>query len=236
LKVHSPTPDKMHLFTLYFVDSGITAPKEKLHPFKWPGYDYIRWDQIDWFLGVSNKVSKIERPYTPDGASDLPPLWNRTITTRGRRGLATMKRRGTHLSKPKALLFTHIPIPEAFDSPDKDESGKDISWGHMGETSTIEGAQKTGGVFSAIKAQGDERDVVAFFHGHMHNNANCRRISSIFICLGGGASYAGYGKLGLERRARVIHISKYGERIDTWHRMEKTMGAVDPHLLYEEAI
>jgi len=97
----------------------------------------------------------------------------------------------------------------------------------MGETSTVEGAQKIGGIFSAIKAQGDDKDVIAFFHGHMHNNANCRRTSSIFICLNGGSSFAGYGKLGMERRTRIISISKFGEQVDTWHRMEKTPGAVE---------
>jgi hypothetical protein len=236
LKVHSPTPDNMHVFTLYFLDSGSTAPKEKLHPFAWPGYDYLRWDQIDWLLGISNKVKKIERPYSPDGARDLPPLWNRTSDVRGRGNIGSARKRGTHLSKPKALLFTHIPVPEAFDTPDKYENGSDISWGHMGETSTIQGAQKQGGIFSAIKAQGNDRDVIGFFHGHMHNNGGCRRTAGIFTCFSGGSSFAGYGKLGLERRTRVIYVSRFGEHIETWHRMEKTPGAVEPHTLYEEPL
>lgn len=224
----------MHLFTLYFFDSGENAPKEKLKPWKWTGYDYIRWDQIDWFLGVSNKIKMISRPYAPDGASDLPQLWNRSSTVRGRGRMGSIKRQGTHLSKPKALFFTHIPLPEAFATPDKDESGADLAWGPLGESSTLEGAQKAGGIFSAVRAQGAERDVVGFFHGHMHNNAGCRRTSDIWICFNGGSSFTGYGKMGLERRTRVINISKFGEKVETWHRMEKTPGAVEPHLLFEE--
>jgi hypothetical protein len=223
----------MHLFTLYFVDSGESAPKESLNPFaKWKGYDWIRWDQIDWFLTISNKISQIARPYTPDGAADLLPLWNRTVNVRG---MEKRKRQGSHLSKPKALFFTHIPVPEAFNPPDVDEDGHELSWGHMGEKSTVEGAQKKGGVFSAVVAQEQERDVIGFFHGHMHNNAGCRRTSGVWICFNGGSSFAGYGKLGLERRSRVIQLSKWGEQVDTWHRFESTSGAVEPHLLYRES-
>jgi hypothetical protein len=225
LKLQSPTPDSMHLFTLYFVDSGQLAPKESLNPWaKWAGYDYIRQDQIDWFLQASNKISSIIRPYVPDGAKDLAPLWNRT------------RREESHLAKPKALFFTHIPLPETFSPPDKDSNGNEIAWGPFGELSTVEGAQKKGGIFQAIVAQEEEqRDVVGFFHGHMHNNAGCRRVSGLYICFNGGSSFAGYGKVGLERRSRVLHITKWGQQVDTWHQMESTLGAVDPHLLYSSS-
>ena len=236
LKLHSPTPDDMHLFTLYFLDSGDTAPRNTFKPWEKPAYDYIRMDQIDWLLGISNKISKIARPYTPDGARDLPPLWNRTLV----RGAAPLgqqgKRQGTHLSKPKAFLFTHIPLPEAFSPPDKDADGHELSWGPLAETATTEGGQKQGGIFHALITQEHERDVIGFFHGHMHNNAGCRRTSSIWICFNGGSSFAGYGTTPMERRARVLSISKWGEQVDTWHRMEHTPGPVEPHRLYQESV
>ena len=237
LKLHSPTPDNMHVFSLYFIDSGVNAPKERLRPWKWTGYDYIRKDQVDWFLGVSNKIPRIARPYTPDGASDLGKLWKRSARVRGAGPPGEAKKRqGTHLSKPKALLFTHIPVPEAFSPPDKDEKLKEVIWGHLGEKSTLEGAQKLGGIFNAITVQGKERDVVAMFHGHMHNNSGCRRVAGIYICFNGGSSFAGYGHTGLQRATRIINISHFGEKVETWHRMETTAGAVDPHVLYEEAV
>lgn len=233
LKLHSPTPDKMHVFTLYFLDSGINAPRETLKPWKWTGYDYIRQDQIDWFLGVSNKVGKMERPYRPDGASDLGRLWNRTEPIVKRRSRYEI-RQEKHLSKPRALLFTHIPVPEAFAIPDKDAKGEKMIWGHLGEKSTIQGAQARGGIFDAIKKQGAESDVIAMFHGHMHNNSGCRRTSSIWICFGGGSSYAGYGDRKKKRMSRVINISKFGELVETWHRTESQDGPTKSHVLYQE--
>jgi hypothetical protein len=46
VRLISPTPDRTHLFTLYFLDSGEAAPKStalKLLPGKlgWAGYDYM---------------------------------------------------------------------------------------------------------------------------------------------------------------------------------------------------
>lgn len=263
IEVHSPTPDDMHLFTLYFADSGIAAPREKWKPWKWNGYDWIRKDQIDWFLQVSAKWKKIARPYMPDGAKDLGRLWKvkRKSTT-----MATMNAiverqkqaggaaaavtapssggevwdaqasKATHLAKPKALFFCHIPIPEAFAPVDKDAStGAKLEFGTEQESATFEGGQKYGGIFDAIVAQpAEDRDVIGFFHGHMHINAACKRVTGLWVCLNGGSSFAGYGKLGFPRRTRVIELQQWGERVKTWHRYEGRKERIDENNLYEE--
>lgn len=200
IELHSPAPDDMHLFTLYLLDSGSAAPKDKWKPWKWNGYDWIRKDQIEWFLKVSAKWKKIARPYMPDGAKDLGRLWKvkrRSGTALSpsslvlRQSAATGEvwngnaTKATHLAKPKALFFCHIPIPEAFAPVDKDpHTGSKLEFGEEQEGATFEGGQKNGGIFDAIVAQPqEERDVVGFFHGHMHINAACRRVTGLWICL-----------------------------------------------------
>ena len=42
IKLRSPTVDSMHLFTMYFLDSGAYAPKDPWRPFSNTGYDWIR--------------------------------------------------------------------------------------------------------------------------------------------------------------------------------------------------
>lgn len=49
---------------------------------------------------------------------------------------------------------------------------------------------------------------------------NCRRVKGVWFCFGGGGSYAGYGRLGFDRRFRVYEISDYGETIRTYKRTE----------------
>lgn len=105
---------------MYFLDSGSYASGY----FDWFGffkpteYDYLRQDQINWFLQESGmfhfhhlrcllmlregSIAAIERPFTPDGANDLGKVWPRQsdqITPSTRK-----------LAKPNALMFFHIPL------------------------------------------------------------------------------------------------------------------------------
>lgn len=249
IKLQSPAPDSMHLFTLYFLDSGAYAPTDAWHPFKFTGYDWIRSDQVDWILETSGKIAKIARPYVPDGAKDLDKLWDRTerrrraASVRGKRperadgadaGKVWDAGAKSHLSKPKALLFVHIPVPEVFDPPDRDEQGAELIFGERRETTTVEGAQKNRGIMKALEAQVDDRDVVALLHGHMHNNVGCQRTRGIWTCFNGGSSFAGYGQRGFERRTRILHLARWGEAVETWERHEKTPGRIEQHVLYTE--
>lgn len=65
--------------------------------------------QRDWFLSESNKIDPIERPFTPDGASDLGHVWARN---EGRQMEAGGIDGGVNkrLAKPNALMFFHIPL------------------------------------------------------------------------------------------------------------------------------
>lgn len=228
VKLRSPKPDKIHLFTLYLLDSGEYAPVDHWHPFKFSGYDWVRPDQIEWFKDISKKVSGIERPYEGDGAKDLGKIWQRD-------GDLVERDQQRYLSKPKAFMFVHIPVPEAFDAADRQIGSEVTQFGEMKEIKTVEGAQKKAGLFSAILDRPkEEQDVIGFFHGHMHMNAGCRRVKGVWICFNGGSSFAAYGEKGFDRRTRIINISNWGQKVDTWQVMESTPGRFEQHTLFEE--
>ena len=111
-----------HLLTLYFLDSGsyYTGVWDWFGIFHPTEYDYLRQDQIDWFLQESctyhvhytyrssqthNRlaaIDSVERPFTPDGAKDLGGIWAR------QNGQVIPGER--RLAKPNALMFFHIPM------------------------------------------------------------------------------------------------------------------------------
>ncbi|TNY21815.1 hypothetical protein DMC30DRAFT_411233 [Rhodotorula diobovata] len=145
-------------------------------------------------------------------------------------------------AKPNAMVFFHIPLRTAYDAEiDVAPSGKRL---RVGQRLEGEGASKTDSGFfeQAILAQGelpvsrDEGDtpVDAFWdgeatapttgrpevkvlaHGHCHISSDCRRVKGVWICFGGGATYAGYGNPAFSRRMRVYQLSDFGERIETY--------------------
>lgn len=199
INIMSPAADRTNLFNLYFFDSGADAPKHF-----WTlssKYDWIRQDQVEWFLKQSAKVRKILRPYRPDGAADLPKLdW---IESEGARNTRPAEPRqeeswdagasqGQTMTKPNAIAFVHIPLPEFF------SVGGDIRMGpNATEASSIHGAQSQGGFFQAIQDQegAGDRDVRAIVSGHVHNNAWCKSINDskgkpdfLWGCFAGGSS------------------------------------------------
>lgn len=113
--LRSPTSDAQHLFTLYFLDSGADAPNiSSWLPWKWSGwngYDWVRPDQVTWFLEKSRAVKQRIVPYAPQGRG----------TTSGNAGVA--------VRKSPALLWCHIPLPEAYDKVDRDEQGRKVKFG-----------------------------------------------------------------------------------------------------------
>ena len=130
-------------------------------------------------------------------------------------------RRGSHASRPPGMLFVHIPLPEAWDAPDRDGDHEYIVGSRQERVGRV-GGQLRRGIFDAVQRAQDAETpgIQVYVHGHMHNNGDCRRVRGTWICFGGGASYAAYGHLGLARRVRVYEIRDHGASLHTWQRTD----------------
>ncbi|KAM5544157.1 hypothetical protein V8D89_002206 [Ganoderma adspersum] len=152
LKVKSADPSKTDLLTLYFLDSGaydggILDWWGILHN---ADYDYLRQDQIDWFLQESSAIDAIERPFTPDGAKDLGSVWARQA---GGQVLPNSRR----LAKPNAMMFFHIPLQETYAAADiNPSSGRPLDVGQVLEESGA--SKKSAGFFHKGILQAFESD------------------------------------------------------------------------------
>ncbi|KAI9435260.1 Metallo-dependent phosphatase [Lactarius indigo] len=219
LKVLSADASKTHLLTMYFLDSGSYAAGF----FDWFGfwpteYDYLRQDQIDWFLQQSGSINPIVRPFTPDGGKDFGDVWPRQ-----QHPPAAQK-----LAKPNALMFFHIPLQESYSTPDTDpRSGQPLDIG-TSDLDSPGSAKKNAGFFekgllraleTPHRGAGGIPEVKVVGNGHCHVTDNCKRVNGVWLCFGGGGSFAGYGKIGFDRRFRVYDISDYGETIQTYKRL-----------------
>ncbi|KAJ3540453.1 hypothetical protein NM688_g6225 [Phlebia brevispora] len=221
LKVYSADPSKTQLLTLYFMDSGAYAsgkwdPFGIFHP---TDYDYIRQDQINWFLEESSRINPIQRPFTPDSAKDLGGIWKRDDQLTPQ----------VKLAKPNAMMFFHIPMQEAYSKADIDShSGALLDLG-LRDLEGHGNSKRNDGFFhkgllqameSDHRGAGSQREVKVVANGHCHVTENCRRVHGVWNCFGGGGSYSGYGKLGFDRRFRMFEVSDYGETIRTWKHTE----------------
>ncbi|KAN0059924.1 Phosphatase dcr2 [Thecaphora frezii] len=270
--IRSPFKDGSVLATLWFLDSGTRAEKDRWRPWKKPGYGWVREDQVRWFVESVEKRKPGLRPYRPDGGEDLGRLWTK------REGMARRSRGGNEegakgeeeggsapftlrtaspekeweasadqnqtLQPAPSMVFMHIPLPEAFSPVDRDPTTQEaMIVGTREETATFDGAQSQSGFFDALvdihkreRAQHASAtldiaetggSIKLLAHGHMHLNEDCRRIDGVWMCFAGGSSFAGYGKAGWGRRARVFEWRRWGDEIRTWHRVEATEGRVD---------
>ncbi|THH19807.1 hypothetical protein EW146_g1433 [Bondarzewia mesenterica] len=222
LKVHSADASKTQLLTLYFLDSGSYSKGfiDWFGFFTPTEYDWIHQDQIDWFLKESASISAIERPFTPDGSKDLGHIWSR-------QGQYTPETR--KLAKPNALMFFHIPLFAFFFAIPKADmaDGRPLDVG-LHDLEKPGAAKTNGGMFEKGLMHALESDhqasripeVKVVGNGHCHVTENCRRIQNVWMCFGGGGSYAGYSKVGFDRRFRIYDISDYGETIRTYKRLE----------------
>ncbi|PFH51912.1 hypothetical protein AMATHDRAFT_141299 [Amanita thiersii Skay4041] len=223
LKVLSADASKTHLLTLYFLDSGGYSRGY----WNWWGifqataYDWIRQSQINWFLQESGKFAH-SRPFHPDTGKDFGSIWGRQsdqVTPDMRK-----------LAKPNALMFFHIPLPEAYNKADVDPRTRkplDVGLHDLegpGNAKTNEGFFEKG-ILQAMESDrrnaGPATEVKVVANGHCHITENCRRVQGVWMCFGGGGSYSGYGRIGFDRRFRVYEISDYGETIRTYKRTEK---------------
>ncbi|CAG7851579.1 SubName: Full=Related to DCR2-dosage-dependent cell cycle regulator {ECO:0000313/EMBL:CCA72678.1} [Serendipita indica DSM 11827] len=228
LKVRSPDPSRTQLLTLYFLDSGsYSAGVWDWFGFTPTEYDYLRQSQIDWFLHESSLVSKLERPWHPDGGRDLGHSWRRS--TQGKRRQEEQRK----LLKPNAMMFYHIPIPETYSTADIDYSSNQAL--EIGTPAGKGSPKKNDGFFekallNATESEQGGREVKVVANGHVHIADNCRRVLGIWFCFNGGSSYSGYGKVGFDRRFRIFNITDWGETITTYERTEKGK-LVDPIVL-----
>ncbi|KAI0037808.1 hypothetical protein FA95DRAFT_1613865 [Auriscalpium vulgare] len=222
LKVWSADASKTQLLTLYFLDSGSYSKGY----IDWFGfftpseYDWIHQDQIDWFLQESASINPIERPFTPDGSKDFGGIW-------ARQSQVTPAQH--KLAKPNALIFFHIPLPETYGKADSDrDTGRPLDVG-IHDLEGAGNAKYNDGFFEKALLSAKESDhrgsggvpeVKVVGNGHCHVTENCRRVKGVWLCFGGGGSYAGYSRVGFDKRFRVYDISDYGETIRTYKRTE----------------
>jgi len=175
----------MHIFTLYFLDSG--DYQARALPWSTPDYDYIKQSQIDWFLNTSSHIQPIERPFQPDGTKDLGHVWQRRSTRSSRQSADRF------LAKPNAIMWFHIPLPEAYDAADKDTTdGGDLD---VGDQLDGEGSSKHNGGFfnkgikqafaesSSASSAMQTAEVKVLSHGHCHVTDRCRRVDGIWCAL-----------------------------------------------------
>ncbi|GAA6001894.1 hypothetical protein JCM10207_002368 [Rhodosporidiobolus poonsookiae] len=144
--------------------------------------------------------------------------------------------------KPNAMVFFHIPLPQAYTSViDVGPSGKRL---RVGERLEASGASNTDSGFfeQAILARKElpapkgagaqvqdefwdgestgatagRPEVKVLAHGHCHLTSDCRRVAGTWICFGGGGTYSGYGNSTFSRRMRVFNLAHFGEQIETY--------------------
>lgn len=233
LKLTSPGADRGHLATLWFMDTGSRAEKDKWKPWVKAGYGYVHKDQIGWFERKYSAIQEVLLPYRPDGAQDLGPQWRRQKDKVWDAGADQAQ----SLARPPSVVFMHIPVPEAFSPVDSSplppisnpthpsSDPSQLVIGERKETATFEGAQSQPGIFdlfTSLNRSPSPGGVKLVLHGHMHLNSDCRRVNNVWICFGGGSSLAGYGSASVERRARVVVLERWGSEIRTYHRISST--------------
>ncbi|KFH73873.1 hypothetical protein MVEG_01087 [Podila verticillata NRRL 6337] len=195
-------------FSLYFLDSGAYS-----FSLQYPGYDWIKENQVEWFRQQSKAITS---QYQADNV-------------------------------PNALAFFHIPIPEYdLTGPDDISDGDDDDGDNDGGEDDLRKRKKSkkqkgdddekdddrlvgdknervsspsynSGLFEALFQSKDVRATTA---GHDHNNDYCLDHRGIHLCYGGGIGYGTYGSSGIARRSRVFEIRSFGDRVETWKRLD----------------
>ncbi|KIS68529.1 uncharacterized protein UMAG_03616 [Mycosarcoma maydis] len=158
LNIESPLVDRGHVATLWFMDTGTHADKDKWKPWAKPGYGYVHKDQIKWFEQKYAAIKQTLLPYKPDGAQDLgAQAWRKDKVWD-----AGDADGGQVLGRPPSVVFMHIPVPESMNPVDQGVLPKVVNptqpWrsssekaglvvGDRKETATYKGAQAQPGIF-----------------------------------------------------------------------------------------
>lgn len=166
--------------------------------------------QIEWFRQVSASVQPIERPHRAEGDDEIDEHERVRL-------------------KPNAMMFFHIPLPEAYDPGDATSDPQYPGVMEIGSQLEGKGSSKhNSGFFSqgilASPSHGEsdsvpETEVKVLSHGHCHITDRCRRVSGVWICFDGGSSYSGYGSPTFDRRVRIFNISQWGEQVESYKRL-----------------
>ncbi|KAK7329137.1 hypothetical protein VNO77_23283 [Canavalia gladiata] len=188
------------VLNLFFLDSGDRATYQGSRTYGW-----IKDSQLHWLHHVSQEFQgQKQDPLHPTDA----------IST----------------TKPPALAFFHIPIPEIAQLFYKEIVGQ--------FQEAVACSRVNSGVLQTFVSMGD---VKAVFIGHDHTNDFCGNLDGIWFCYGGGFGYHGYGKVGWPRRARIIlaELQKGKrswmdvQRIMTWKRLDdEKLSKIDEQRLW----
>lgn len=133
---------------------------------------------------MSYSIEPIERPFKPDDTDDLSGIWSR------RSHPSRLPRDDSQtLAKPNAMMWFHIPLPEAYNDPDPSSMGElDVGVQMDGVGSS---KHNSGFFYNAIKTTYDNEENEGYFgkktaevkvlnHGHCHNTDRCRRVDGIW--------------------------------------------------------
>lgn len=89
-------------------------------------YDWLKESQIDWYRNQSEHQPTLVRPYRPAGyrpaGSPSPHLTK----------LVRRQQKSRKTRKPPAIMFFHIPLPEAYEKADKiTATGGELVYGNQ---------------------------------------------------------------------------------------------------------
>jgi hypothetical protein len=194
LRVQSSRSARLAL-ALYFLDS------RAYDALGFGQYDWIRRDQIAWYLETSGRL---QREF---GRGAVP-----RESGRGQR------RPGAARGKLPALAFFHIPLPE-WDEVWRTQECR----GHRQEP--VCSPALNSGFFAAMAESGD---VMGAFCGHDHLNDYEGELHRIRLCYGRATGFGEYGRKGFPRGARVIRLREGQRRFETWVRLEGGRRAPTP--------
>ncbi|KAF7151561.1 hypothetical protein RHSIM_Rhsim02G0081000 [Rhododendron simsii] len=129
------------------------------------------------------------------------------------------------------LAYFHIPLPELTIFNSSNFTGV--------KQEGISSASVNSGFFTTMVEAGDVKVV---FVGHGHINDFCGELTGIHLCYGGGFGYHAYGKVGWDKRARVVAASLEKTEKGGWggvksiktrkHLYNQLLTAVDVQVLW----
>ncbi|WP_257346706.1 metallophosphoesterase family protein [Pseudalkalibacillus decolorationis] len=189
-------------FNLWLLDSGRYAPAQIAgQDFKgYPTWDWLRFNQVNWYYETSKKLEKRYRYKVPSLVFIHIPLWEHRFMWYASVDSRTQANHELAVKK-------HNIVGER----NEDECPGPIN----------------GGLFSAMLERGDVKGV---FCGHDHVNTYCGNYYGIMLGYAGNTGFGTYGLSGADRNrlrgARVFHLdeNKEGVLVDTHMVFAKDYG------------
>ncbi|MBW0558234.1 hypothetical protein O181_097949 [Austropuccinia psidii MF-1] len=205
--VRAGVADPTQVLTLYFLDSHSYPPLTisqlwSLALGTSPTYDWLKDSQIAWYKNQSDSQPKLRRPYWP--------AYER---------FAHQTNQTEAIKKPPALMFFHIPLPEAYGPTDKNpKTGGELVFGNQieGQLSSEKGDEFFKNAILQSNDGTSETEVKVIVNGHAHLTDTCRRHEGVWNCFSGVSSYGATAQDDWERRVRVFEVEDYGEKIKTY--------------------